>query len=139
MGVSVENTSNQFRCDDLRTTSAKIKFLSLEPLLGPLPALDLDGFDWVIAGGELGPGARPMDPTWVRSIRDQCQDVGVPFFFKQWGSIKNNPNSSDPTAKQNGGSAKGGRLLDGRAWAEMPCGVRAKSDPVARQTGASSR
>ena len=86
MGVSVENEKYQPRIDDLRQTGAAIKFLSLEPLLGPLPKLNLCGMDWVIVGGESGPGARPMHKDWVRSIRDQCSEAGVSFFFKQWGA-----------------------------------------------------
>ena len=85
MGVSVESLKYTPRIDHLRQTGAVVKFLSLEPLLGPLPGLNLDGIDWVIVGGESGPGARPMDPSWVLEIRDQCLDAGVPFFFKQWG------------------------------------------------------
>lgn len=105
MGVSVENEDYLYRIDDLSRTAAHIKFLSLEPLLGPLPKLHLRGIDWVIVGGESGPGARPMDPDWVRQIRDQCLRAKVPFFFKQWGGpVK----------------SKTGRLLDGRTWDEMP-------------------
>lgn len=120
MGVSVENAGYKFRIDCLRSTPAKIKFLSLEPLLAPLGKLNLRGIHWVIAGGESGPGARPMDVAWVRQIRDQCQAQGVPFFFKQWGKIANNPDPHDPTAKENKGDVKGGRMLDGRTWDEMP-------------------
>jgi len=105
MGVSVEDERRAFRVDHLRRTGAIIKFLSLEPLLGPLPNLDLDGIDWVVVGGESGPGARLVNAAWVREIRDQCQQAAVPFFFKQWGGqVK----------------AKGGRMLDGRTWDEMP-------------------
>jgi len=120
MGVSVEDERNSFRIDDLRATPAKVRFLSLERLLGPLPNLDLGTIDWVIVGGESGPGARPMDFTWVRDIRDQCQGAGIPFFFKQWGTVANNPDRTDRTSKRNGGAAKGGRMLDGRTWDEMP-------------------
>jgi protein gp37 len=105
MGVSVENADYTLRIDHLRQTSAHIKFLSLEPLLGPMGRLDLSGIDWVIVGGESGPCARPMDKTWVTDIRDQCRKARVPFFFKQWGG----PNKK-----------KAGRELDGREWAEMP-------------------
>jgi len=105
MGVSVENEDYLFRVDDLRKTEAKIKFLSLEPLLGPLPRLDLEGIDWVIVGGESGPNARPMDIGWVREIRDKCLEAGIPFFFKQWGGV--NKKST-------------GRVLDGRVWDQMP-------------------
>lgn len=120
MGVSVENANYTFRFDDLRATGAAIKFLSLEPLLGPLTNLDLTGIDWVIVGGESGPGARPMDADWVRDIREQCVRVDAPFFFKQWGHIRNNPDRNDSTAKQSGRTAKGGRMLDGRIGDEMP-------------------
>lgn len=105
MGVSVENQDYAFRIDDLRGTGAKVKFLSLEPLLGPLPALNLEHINWVIVGGESGPGARPMDPSWVIEIRDQCLQSHVPFFFKQWGGVN---------------KKKTGRLLEGRTWDEMP-------------------
>jgi protein gp37 len=105
MGVSVENARYRGRIDLLRRTGAAVKFLSLEPLLGPLPGLDLNGIDWAIVGGESGPGARPVDPAWVRDIRDQCQAAGVAFFFKQWGGVHRK---------------RTGRLLDGRTWDEMP-------------------
>lgn len=105
MGVSVEAKEYKFRIDDLRLTNAKIKFLSLEPLLGPLGSLDLLGINWVIAGGESGPKARPMAREWVSDIRDQCVFAKVPFFFKQWGGVR---------------KKKAGRLLDGRFWDEMP-------------------
>jgi protein gp37 len=105
MGVSVENKDCRFRIDHLRRTRAAVKFLSLEPLLGPMPHLDLDGIDWVVVGGESGPGARPMDPRWATDIRDQCLAAKVPFFFKQWGGVN---------------KKKAGRLLEGREWDEMP-------------------
>ena len=105
MGVSVETANYTRRIDDLRQTSAHVKFVSLEPLLGPLPNLDLEGIDWVIVGGESGPGARPMDQAWVTEIRDQCAQVEVPFFFKQWGGVN---------------KKKAGRSLEGRTWNEMP-------------------
>jgi protein gp37 len=105
MGVSVENEQYTFRIDDLRATGARVRFLSLEPLLGPLAALRLDGIDWAIVGGESGPGARPMAEEWVRDIRDQCQRSGVSFFFKQWGGVN---------------KKKTGRLLEGRTWDELP-------------------
>jgi protein gp37 len=105
MGVSVESADYLDRIDRLRDTPAKVKFLSLEPLLGPLPSLDLTGIDWVIVGGESGPGARPMDPAWVRDIRDQCLDARVPFHFKQWGG---------PVKSATG------RVLDGQTWDEQP-------------------
>jgi protein gp37 len=105
MGVSVESDQYLYRADDLRQTGAHIKFLSLEPLLGPLHKLNLRGIDWVIVGGESGPGARPMDAGWVREIRDHCKRAGVPFFFKQWGGVF---------------KKRTGRALDGRTWDEMP-------------------
>ncbi|QMV03790.1 DUF5131 family protein [Devosia sp. D6-9] len=107
MGVSVENEEYSFRIDHLRRTNAHVKFLSLEPLLGPLDRLNLQGVDWVIAGGESGPHARPVQIDWIRSIRDQCEDAGVAFHFKQWGG----PNKK-----------KTGRVLDNRTWDEMPNG-----------------
>jgi protein gp37 len=105
MGVSIESLKYTFRIEHLIKTGAVIKFLSLEPLLGPLPNLDLEGIDWVIAGGESGPSARPMDPAWVSEIRDQCVRKCVPFFFKQWGGTR---------------KKKTGRELEGRTWDEMP-------------------
>lgn len=105
MGVSVENDKYRFRIDNLRSTSAHVKFLSLEPLLGPLPNLNLSRIDWVIVGGESGPGARSMDPAWVTDLRDQCRWAHVPFFFKQWGG-KN--------------KKQAGRVLERRTWDQMP-------------------
>ena len=105
MGVTVESADYLQRIDDLRRTGAAVKFLSLEPLLGPLPDLDLDAIDWVIVGGESGPGARPMSPIWVEDIRLQCNRARVPFFFKQWGGLQ---------------KKRAGRLLNGRTWDEMP-------------------
>jgi len=105
MGVSVENADYSFRIDHLRQTNAHIKFLSLEPLLGPLSNLDLENIDWAIVGGESGPGARPIRKEWVTEIRDQCVAVNIPFFFKQWGGVQK---------KQTG------RQLDGITWDEMP-------------------
>jgi protein gp37 len=105
MGVSVETDKYTFRIDDLRKTGAHIKFLSLEPLLGPLGKLNLRGIDWAIVGGESGPGARPVDPQWVTDTRNQCLKAGVPFFFKQWGGAQ---------------KSKTGRTLEGRTWDEMP-------------------
>lgn len=105
MGVSVENDSYIHRIEQLRETGAAIKFLSLEPLLGPLDKLRLGQIDWVIVGGESGPRARPMNLDWVTSIRDQCTSSGVPFFFKQWGGVR---------------KKKFGRTLEGRTWDEMP-------------------
>lgn len=105
MGVSVEDQDRTFRIDDLRKSAAKVKFLSIEPLLGPIPKLDLKKIDWVIVGGESGPGARPMEADWVRGIRDRCLATRVPFFFKQWGGVN---------------KKRTGRTLDGRTWDEMP-------------------
>lgn len=105
IGVSVESEKYTSRIDDLRLTRARVRFLSLEPLLGPLPRLDLRGIHWVIVGGESGPGARPMKPEWALSIRDQCLSARVPFFFKQWGGTR---------------KKKTGRELEGRTWDEMP-------------------
>ncbi len=105
MGVSVENQKYTSRVDDLRRIEASVRFLSIEPLLGPIARLDLRGIHWVIVGGESGPGARAMDPAWVRSIRDQCLASRVRFFFKQWGGVRKHLN---------------GRVLDGRTWDDMP-------------------
>jgi protein gp37 len=109
MGVSVENVDNSFRIDNLRETGAKAKFLSCEPLLGPIPRLPLAGIDWVIVGGESGPGARVMRKEWVIQIRDRCVAAQVPFFFKQWGGTN---------------KKKSGRRLEGRIWDEMPALAR---------------
>ncbi len=105
MGVTVENGDYVHRIDCLRETGAYVKFLSIEPLLGPMPNLNLEGIDWVIVGGESGPGARPMSPEWVTDIRDQCRWAGAPFFFKQWGGVR---------------KKQAGRMLEGRTWDEMP-------------------
>jgi protein gp37 len=105
MGVSVETSAYLHRIDSLREVAPAIRFLSLEPLLGPLPELDLDGINWVIVGGESGPGARAMSPAWVTVIRDRCQAARVPFFFKQWGGVN---------------KKRAGRVLDGRTWDELP-------------------
>jgi protein gp37 len=113
MGVSVESSDYTGRIDLLRQSGAAVKFLSLEPLLGPLDALDLRGIDWVIAGGESGPGARPMEQQWVRSIRDQCRAAKVAFHFKQWGGTN---------------KKRAGRNLDGRTWDDLP-GFRANALP----------
>ncbi len=105
LGTSVEMQRYVGRIDALRQADAAVRFLSLEPLLGPLVGLDLHGVSWAIVGGESGPGARPMDPLWVTSIRDQCQAANVAFFFKQWGGVN---------------KKRSGRLLEGRTWDEMP-------------------
>ncbi len=105
MGVSVETPPYLSRLDQFRRVPAHVRFVSCEPLLADLGALSLTGIDWVIVGGESGPGARPMEPTWVRGIRDQCVAAGVPFFFKQWGGVH---------------KKRAGRVLDGHIWAEWP-------------------
>ena len=109
MGVTVEHPDYTFRIKHLRQTGAKVKFLSCEPLLGPIPRLPLKGIDWVIVGGESGPGARVIRKEWVLQIRDRCLKVEVPFFFKQWGG----------THKK-----KSGRMLEGKLWDEMPALIR---------------
>jgi protein gp37 len=144
LGTSIENDRYTFRADHLRATPAAVRFLSLEPLLGPLPSLDLTGIDWVIVGGESGPGARPMHPDWVRDIRDRCSAAGIPFFFKQWGAWM--PFHDTPPLHWHGdyrlifsgmdgdplhsherglymhrlGKKAAGRELDGRTWDEYP-------------------
>jgi len=105
MGVSVENEDYLWRIEHLQRTKAHIKFLSIEPLLGPLGKINLGGIDWVIVGGESGPGARGMNAEWVEDIRDQCVREGVAFFFKQWGGVQ---------------KKRHGRELEGRTWDEMP-------------------
>ena len=105
MGVSVESKKYLSRIDNLRRTGAKTKFLSLEPLLGPLDEIDLASIDWVIVGGESGFGARSMPAEWVTSIRDQCTAAEVAFFFKQWGGVQ---------------KKRFGRELEGRTWSQMP-------------------
>jgi protein gp37 len=105
MGVSVETAKYLDRIDHLRKAGSHVKFLSLEPLLGPLHKMNLRGIDWAIVGGESGPGARPVDPAWVIDIRDQCLNAGVAFFFKQWGGVQ---------------KKKTGRILEGRTWDQMP-------------------
>ncbi len=105
LGVSIESERWFSRLEKLKKTDAEIKFLSLEPLLEQLPDLSLTGVDWVIVGGESGPGARPIAPDWVKAIRDNCVQSSVPFFFKQWGGAL---------------KKRTGRILDGRTWDEMP-------------------
>jgi protein gp37 len=104
-GVTVEDAAHQWRADLLRRVPAAVRYLVLEPLLEPLDHLDLDGIGWVILGGESGPGARPLQAEWVRSVRDQCVAAGVPFYFKQWGGVRRKET---------------GRELDGRLWTESP-------------------
>lgn len=146
LGTSIELDKYAYRANHVRATPAAVRFLSLEPLLGPLPSLDLTGIDWCIVGGESGPGARPMHPDWVRDIRDRCIGAGVPFFFKQHGNWRapetqdewNRPGlylhpdgSTHPwpgewhigtgcAAVVNLGKKAAGRVLDGRTWDEMP-------------------
>ncbi len=105
MGVTVEEARYQYRINNLLESPATVKFLSLEPLLGPMPNLPLDGIDWVIVGGESGPGSRKMDRQWVVEIRDQCIEANIPFFFKQWGGSN---------------KKRSGRLLDDQIWNQMP-------------------
>ena len=105
MGVTIENNDYVGRADDLRKVNAAVKFLSLEPLLGPLPDLKLDGMNWVIIGGESGPGARSMKKEWVLDIKRKCENKKIPFFFKQWGGVN---------------KKKAGRLLQGRTWDNYP-------------------
>ncbi len=105
MGVTVENEKCLSRIDHLRNTDTTVRFISFEPLLGPIPQIDLDGIDWVIVGGESGPGARVMKPDWAREIRNRCIAAEVPFFFKQWGGVN---------------KKKAGRILDGKTWNEIP-------------------
>jgi protein gp37 len=105
VGVTVEEQSQLSRIDYLRSTDAKIKFISFEPLIGPIHDIDLRGIDWVIVGGESGPNARPVKPVWITDIRDQCEGNSVPFFFKQWGGTN---------------KKKNGRLLEGKLYNAMP-------------------
>jgi protein gp37 len=108
MGVTVEDNERLCRVERLLQVPSVVRFLSIEPLLTPLPDLHLDGVDWVIVGGESGPGARPMHAEWVLDIRDACVKETVPFFFKQWGGVRK---------KQNG------RKIENRTWSQMPCAV----------------
>jgi protein gp37 len=108
-GVTVETSEYLWRVDELRATGAAVKFIVFEPLLGPIEGLDLNGIDWVVVGGESGPGARPMHTDWVRSIRDQCVAAGVPLWFKQWGGVRRKET---------------GRVLDGRVWSQRPWGPK---------------
>lgn len=148
LGVSVENDRYTFRANHLRNTPAAVRFVSAEPLLGPLPTLDLTDIDWLIVGGESGPGSRPMHPTWVRDLRDRCSDVstgspnqfGTSFFFKQWGDWSPEHNDNAPYGEFHAGTdwidncicpegdgplyrtgkKNTGRELDGRTWEETP-------------------
>jgi len=112
LGVSVEDNKSSTRIAHLREAPASVRFLSIEPLIGPVGKVDLTGIHWVIAGGESGPGARPMAIDWAREIRDLCSEQNVAFFFKQWGGIR-------PKA--------GGRDLDGREWNELPVPVASRA------------
>jgi protein gp37 len=105
MGVTVENADCAYRIDDLRDVPSAVRFLSMEPLLSGVEDMNLENIDWVIVGGESGPGSRPIEKQWVRDIRKQCKNADVPFFFKQWGGVN---------------KKKTGRLLDGRVYDEMP-------------------
>jgi protein gp37 len=116
MGVTVEDNNHVERVDNLRLVPAVVRFLSMEPLLGPVGDLDLAKIDWVIVGGESGPGARPMQEEWVIDIKDTCQVADVPFFFKQWGGVN---------------KKKAGRLLLGKTWDAYP---KVKQSPVCLQT-----
>jgi len=118
MGVTVENVSYIKRIDYLRNVPAAVRFLSLEPLLGPIFDIDLTGIDWVIVGGESGPGARPMDEKWALDIQHQCRKANVPFFFKQWGGVN---------------KKKAGRVLNGRTWDDMPILLHRFTTKVKRQ------
>jgi protein gp37 len=111
-GVSIENMDVAWRADELRKVPAEVRFLSLEPLLGPLDDLDLTGIQWVIVGGESGPGARPMEKGWVTSLRDRCRRQAVPFFFKQWGGTRKHET---------------GRCLDGKTWDQFPSSRRSRT------------
>jgi protein gp37 len=113
MGVSIENRRFVHRADYLREVDAAVRFISAEPLLGPLEGLDLEGIDWLIAGGESGTKHRRCDPDWIRALRDRCDAEGVAFFFKQWGGRT---------------SKSGGRILDGRAHDEWPVARRRAPD-----------
>lgn len=105
LGTSIEDGSKKSRIEHLRASNTSVRFLSIEPLLGPIGRISLEGIHWVIVGGESGPNARPMLVDWAREVRDQCTTANVPFFFKQWGGFR-------PTS--------GGRLLDGKEWSEWP-------------------
>jgi len=109
MGVTVETADYKYRINDLRYSRAYIKFLSIEPLLGSIGCLELEKIDWIIVGGESGPGARPIAIDWVREIHDQCRKKNIPFFFKQWGGVR---------------KKKSGRILDGKTWDELPLKIK---------------
>jgi protein gp37 len=141
MGVSIESARYSFRANHLRKVPAAVRFISAEPLLGPLPNLDLAGIGWLIAGGESGPGARPMHPAWAKELRDRCKAEDVAFFFKQWGAWAPNKDSGAvpvaidgeilstmpmvnahgaPVTMRRVGKGAAGRTMDGQTWSEMP-------------------
>ncbi len=114
MGVSVETSDYKFRIDHLRKTDSKVKFISFEPLLNDIGDVNLNRIDWVIVGGESGPGARPIKKEWVTNLQQQCIESKIPFFFKQWGGVN---------------KKKNGRLLDGKLWSQMPK-LKQSSTPI---------
>jgi protein gp37 len=118
-GVSIELNQMVSRADHLRKVPSHVRFISAEPLLGPLDDLNLEGIHWLISGGESGPGHRPCNPDWIRGLRDKCQRSGTAFFHKQWGGRT---------------SKAGGRLLDGRTWDEMPGALQERSTQFTRQS-----
>jgi protein gp37 len=132
IGATVERADCVHRIQTLRRVPATIRFLSIEPLIGPIGTIDLTGIHWVILGGESGPGARPMDPKWARDVRDQCAEQHVPLFFKQWGKATNNPiywqahidrpkgMSGTEWVTRQDPNGKGGSLLYGREWKQYP-------------------
>lgn len=117
LGTSIENALVMHRVESVRKVPAAVRFLSIEPLLGPMPRIPLNGIDWVIVGGESGPQSRPIKPEWVRQIREQCLAHAIPFFFKQWGGVN---------------KKRTGRLLDGQTWDQMPAAVRSTSGEESR-------
>jgi protein gp37 len=121
MGVSIENEKYSYRLSDLNKVPAKTRFLSVEPLLGPVDNLMLKNINWVIVGGESGHGARPVKYEWIETVRKNCEENAVPFFFKQWGKAKFNINPDDPTIdKDHKDHAKGGCQLDGKIYRQLP-------------------
>jgi protein gp37 len=113
IGVTVEHAKTKDRIKALRATSARSKFISFEPLIGPVGEIDLSGIDWIIVGGESGPGARPMEESWVLDLKRQARERGIPFFFKQWGGVF---------------KKRRGRLLEGRLWEELPAALASVGD-----------
>jgi protein gp37 len=141
VGTTIESDAYVWRANKLRETPAAVRWISAEPLLSGLPSLDLTGIDWLVAGGESGPGSRPMSPGWVRDLRNRCQDSGTAYFFKQWGAwapyqyVESGVQGQRPLPTSNGGNyvltkdghwlvrlnkKATGRLLDGRTWDEFP-------------------